>query len=130
MEQMKRDEEVAKAKLEAGIAVQSDAGHSSQDGELLSGRLEDDDYVKGVAGAMRDAPTGYTSTETQYLRIYREAEGGLDRIIQKVRATGIPDEDEEWEWAKLIADFDSVREEAAIAAEDARKRGNEAFKKF
>ncbi|RYP40392.1 hypothetical protein DL767_001747 [Monosporascus sp. MG133] len=78
------------------LTAQSDAGQSSQYDELLSGRLEDDDYVKALAGAMRDAPADGTSTVSQYLRIYREAEGDRDRIIQMIRDQGLEERLRHW----------------------------------
>ena len=82
-------------------ATQTDPTHPSNsrqpDQYDMPDQLDDSDYARALAGAIKDdAPSDGTSTVTQYLRIYREAEGDPDKILQTIRDQGLEDRLRHW----------------------------------
>lgn len=87
----------------SGEPAQAEPRHrptSEQPGQydgLMATHLDDDEYARALEGAIRDdGPTDGTSTVTQYLRIYREAEGDRDKILQIIRDQGLEDRLRHW----------------------------------
>ena len=71
----------------------STPGPSDSQQEHATPNELDDEYVTAL---MKDAPADGTSAVTQYMRIYREAEGDRDRILQIISEQGLEDRLHDW----------------------------------